>query len=158
MRIPRPSGARSKERGAAALEFSISLIFLVPLLLGIVDVGYYFWIAVNATEAANEGAKAASRLGAGVALCTAGTVPGITTSAQGVATTYLTNSLPAGVGTRAAYVECRSLDVVGDTVAWRTRVQVDYRPPIGIVRVGMKPSTVVTPNGVMFTTPWIYSP
>ena len=43
---------RLGQRGAVAVEFAFSLFFLVPLLLGMLDYGYYFWIGVNAVQAA----------------------------------------------------------------------------------------------------------
>jgi len=41
---------RLGQRGAVAVEFAFSLFFLIPLLLGMLDYGYYFWIGVNAVQ------------------------------------------------------------------------------------------------------------
>ncbi len=52
----------------AALELALSLVFLVPLVMGMLDFGYYFYIGTNAEEAARAGVRQALLSGAG-ALC-----------------------------------------------------------------------------------------
>src|SRR6476659_612370 len=59
---------RQRSRGVAALEFALSLTFLVPLLMGTLDFGYYFYIATNAQEAARAGVREAV-LASGGAAC-----------------------------------------------------------------------------------------
>ena len=43
----------------AALELALSLVFLVPLLMGMLQFGYYFYVASNAEEAARAGVREA---------------------------------------------------------------------------------------------------
>ena len=52
---------RQRSRGVAALELALSLTFLVPLLMGMLDFGYYFYIGTNAEEAARAGVREAVR-------------------------------------------------------------------------------------------------
>ena len=47
----RPKHERAHQRGAAAIEFALSLTLLIPLIFGILDYGYYFYIAVTTVEA-----------------------------------------------------------------------------------------------------------
>ena len=63
----RRAGRRPRSRGVAALELALSLTFLVPLLMGMLDFGYYFYIGTNAEEAARASARAL--VNAGTALC-----------------------------------------------------------------------------------------
>jgi hypothetical protein len=50
---------RPRARGVAALEFALSLTFLVPLMGAAVDYGYYFYVGSNAEEAARAGLRQA---------------------------------------------------------------------------------------------------
>ena len=52
---------RQRSRGVAALEFALSLTFLVPLLMGTLDFGYYFYVA----QCPGGGARRRPRSGAG---------------------------------------------------------------------------------------------
>ena len=51
----------------AALELALSLTFLVPLMMGMLDFGYYFYIGTNAEEAARASVRAL--VNAGTAVC-----------------------------------------------------------------------------------------
>jgi len=46
-----------RSRGVAALEFGLILPLLMALLLGIIDYGYVFFVRLNMTNAAREGAR-----------------------------------------------------------------------------------------------------
>jgi Flp pilus assembly protein TadG len=48
-----------KERGAAAVEFAIILPVLFLVVAGIIDFGRYFFVQIQLTNAAREGARAA---------------------------------------------------------------------------------------------------
>lgn len=54
------------ERGAAVSEFVLVMVLLVPLVLGIAQVGLVLHVRNTATAAATEGARAAAPLGATV--------------------------------------------------------------------------------------------
>ena len=48
---------RRAERGLALVEFALTVPLFLVLLLGMLDYGYYFYVAVGATNAAREGAR-----------------------------------------------------------------------------------------------------
>jgi Flp pilus assembly protein TadG len=50
-------GTRRREEGASAVEFALVLPILAALLLGIIQFGWYFFVANNASSAAREGAR-----------------------------------------------------------------------------------------------------
>jgi Flp pilus assembly protein TadG len=52
---PRATGSR--QRGIALMEFAVTLPLFLVLLLGMMEYGYYFYVAVSATNAAREGAR-----------------------------------------------------------------------------------------------------
>jgi len=60
-----PLPRRAKSRGVALVELALSLIFLVPLMLGMLNFGYYFYVASNVEEAARAGAREAALSPAG---------------------------------------------------------------------------------------------
>jgi Flp pilus assembly protein TadG len=137
---PRQRRARSGQRGAAALEFALSLIFLIPLLLGTLDYGYYFWVGVNAVEAAKEGVAAAARAGNGVPNCGSPLAAAPTVAGSARATAYLINSVGAAMAANATVtVTCVAAPV---NPSWRIVVQMDFPPAVGFVRVGMPTSAI----------------
>jgi Flp pilus assembly protein TadG len=46
-----------RERGASVVEFALTVPLFLVLLLGALEYGYYFYVAVTATSAAREGAR-----------------------------------------------------------------------------------------------------
>ncbi len=50
-------GTGSRQRGIALAEFALTLPLFLVLLLGMLEYGYYFYVAVSATNAAREGAR-----------------------------------------------------------------------------------------------------
>jgi hypothetical protein len=50
-------GRDRRQRGAAAVEFALVCLFLVPLLLGIIDFGFYFNDSLNLRQGVREGAR-----------------------------------------------------------------------------------------------------
>ena len=53
-----------RERGAAVVDFVLVMLVLVPLVLGIVQVGLVLHVRNTLTAAASDGARAAAPLGA----------------------------------------------------------------------------------------------
>ncbi len=53
-----------RERGSAVVEFVLVMVVLVPLVLGIVQVGLVLHVRNTLTAAASDGARAAAPLGA----------------------------------------------------------------------------------------------
>ena len=48
---------RRRQRGAALAELAITLPIFLALVLGVIEYGYYFYVAVSANNAAREGAR-----------------------------------------------------------------------------------------------------
>jgi len=46
-----------RERGSSLAEFALTLPLFLVILLGMMEYGYYFYVAVSATNAAREGAR-----------------------------------------------------------------------------------------------------
>ena len=46
-----------RQRGASLVEFALTVPLFLVLLLGALEYGYYFYVAVTATSAAREGAR-----------------------------------------------------------------------------------------------------
>ena len=57
---------RRGERGGAAVEFALLVLPLMLVLLGILDYGFYFFVDLVATNAAREGARAATTIAGNV--------------------------------------------------------------------------------------------
>ena len=77
-----PLPRRAKSRGVALVERALSLIFRVPLMLGMLDFGYFLYVASNVEEAARAGVRQAARAGAGP--CNGGGYPILDPRAPGV--------------------------------------------------------------------------
>jgi hypothetical protein len=55
----REAPIRDGARGVAVLELTLSLVFLVPLLMAALSFGYYFYVGSHAEEAARQGLRQA---------------------------------------------------------------------------------------------------
>jgi len=49
--------ARARQRGGALVEFAITVPLLMMMFIGMVEFGYYFYVANSVTGAAREGAR-----------------------------------------------------------------------------------------------------
>src|SRR5262245_26744165 len=63
MRRSRTAPRRERAKGVAVLELTLSLVFLVPLMMATLDFGYYFYVGAAAQEAARQGLEQAVLLG-----------------------------------------------------------------------------------------------
>jgi len=54
---PRPVGSRRRQRGQSLVEFAISSLVLILLLMGLLDLSRAFYYSVNILGAAREGAR-----------------------------------------------------------------------------------------------------
>jgi hypothetical protein len=139
---------RPKSSGVAALELALSLVFLVPLLTGMLQFGYYFYIASHAEEAARAGVREAVMKGgncAGGAIIKAegeappgaGTGNACITNGGGAAACYM-NEPPLNMGAATATtvtLTCLTpLTPFPDTApidpTWRIRVHVEFQPAL----------------------------
>jgi Flp pilus assembly protein TadG len=107
---------RRGERGVAAVEFALvfALIFL-PLVLGAIDFGWYFFVSETVTNAAREGARAGS------VIDPAQTSTAIS-EARSTAQNYLTNGGLNQVATMTA---------TDTQVNLAPAIQVDIQYPVG---------------------------
>jgi Flp pilus assembly protein TadG len=48
---------RQRSRGSALIEFAVTLPLFLLVLIGMLEYGYYFYVAVTASNAAREGAR-----------------------------------------------------------------------------------------------------
>jgi hypothetical protein len=127
---------RQRSRGVAALELALSLTFLVPLLMGMLDFGYYFYIATNAEDAARAGVREAVRAGGtcaltGAATKLAGETPavGTGTGCVGGAAFCAMNEPPLSMGgvggNTTVLLTCLTAPV---NPTWTITVRVDFWP------------------------------
>src|SRR5580765_1745051 len=135
--------ARSRSRGVAVLEFTLSIVFLVPLMMAALDFGYYFYVGATAEEAARQGLQQALRQGATcIVPATCGAVGAIVTApASGSGTTCVggdaacyMNGPPLSMGT-AVYtnVSCSCSPGPPDPI-YTIVVQVDFNPAVGMFK------------------------
>jgi Flp pilus assembly protein TadG len=137
---------RGRSRGVAALELALSLIFIVPLMLGILDYGYYFYIGAHVEDAARAGVRQAVKTSAG------GSCAATNAAVQLVGTTRATW---VGLKCNGGSAYCMmdepplSMGALGDPTTvtltcltpptpnvavdptWRITVTVDYASPLG---------------------------
>jgi Flp pilus assembly protein TadG len=133
---------RDKQRGTAAIEMALSLIVvLLPLTLGMMDYGYYFYVSLTAAEAARVAARATSTTTATNCTTTSAGISAGTTAA----TNYMNTIGLGGTSNLTVDITC------GTTVTlpplspfWTVTVKVDFPPAIGFIRSLMKPSTRTT--------------
>jgi Flp pilus assembly protein TadG len=164
----RSKAKRSPARGVAAIELALVLPFLLLLSLGALDYGYYFWVGINATEAARAASMTAStqaalqHAGAGITVCGDLAVPGVITTAQTAANTYMTANTNATLGAAyvagatytSATVTCTTqAPVVG--IVWKTVVTVDFPPPSRVMHFGL-PVSGTNSQHIAFTTKPLY--
>ena len=130
-------GKRDTQRGAAVLEFALSMFILAPLLMGMLQYGYYFYIAVNVTEAQHQALVAATRTAVGDCSVTASPTAiaakaSAQTAASNAVTTYLSsNGLSSGVLTLSGTSPSCGILPVNPT--WTMTLIADFRPPLGKV-------------------------
>jgi hypothetical protein len=147
----RRAAQRPRSRGVAALELALSLAFLIPLLMGMLDFGYYFYVGTNAEEAARAGVRAL--VNATSALCgTAGAnvakaneqqkaTGGPGAACNGGAAYCYMNEPPLNMGGAAGPTTVTVTCLDGTSVppeavnpTWRVSVQVDFVPAIGFFK------------------------
>lgn len=149
---------RRGQRGVAAVEFALSLIFLVPLMLGTADYGYYFYVAMNVVEAQQAGLLAAAKTPVGDC---SGSASAAQVTAKGTAqnaavtaeTLYLHNASGASNGldtvvtlysTPAGALPKPTCSNTPMNPTWTLTLVADFRPVIGWLAPWMKASTVTS--------------
>jgi Flp pilus assembly protein TadG len=135
-------GKRDGQRGAAALEFALATFVLVPLMLGMIDFGYYFYIGLNTIEAQHAGLIRARAIGVSDCSNTASSAQqslastGASNGASEV-TTYFSNN---GLSSVVSYVSGSNTPTCANNPAtWTMSLIVDFRPLLGVVMPWDKP-------------------
>jgi hypothetical protein len=147
----------------AALELTLSLVFLVPLMLSSLDYGYFFYVSAIAEDAARAGVRAAVKASNG-ATCAA---TGAAVKASGELAAVWTGAICNG-GAAACTMDEPPLKLGGATPTpkyttvllecltggtyvnptWRITVTVDFPPAVGFVGPWMPASPI--PNRVRY--------
>ena len=155
------AGRRKRERGAALIEFALTLPFLTFLMLGTIQYGHYFWITLNAVEAAKVGLAGAvaqqSTTGAVNCTDTVSTDPAHIVKAAGVAAAnqYFTDNASSLASYATPTVTCLNSAVNGvalTTPSWQIVVKMDFPPVIGFRLPWMRASSTLT-GGITYSTP-----
>jgi Flp pilus assembly protein TadG len=149
----RTKTSRSRELGVAAIEFALIMPFVAVIVLALVDYGYYFYIGINATEAARTAAVQASTTagamngGAGPTGCGDVNINLVTNAATATpagapaqaAKTYMTNQVNATMGNNTtATVACGTAGSGASAkTVFSVQVQVLFAPPSGTVHFGL---------------------
>jgi Flp pilus assembly protein TadG len=107
---------KARQRGAAAVEFALLLPFLLMVVLGAIDWGWYFFVREVVTNAAREGARAGAVT----------TVANPAQAAEAFASNYLTNS---GLTRAPAVAVALGGSIIGGTLVTTMSVTVTY--PVG---------------------------
>jgi Flp pilus assembly protein TadG len=152
---------RKREGGAALIEFALTLPFLTFLMLGTIQYGHYFWITLNAVEAAKVGlAGAVAQQGTTAATnCTDVVVtdPAHIVKAAGVtaANQYFATNASSLSSYATPTVTCLNSAVNGvalPTPSWQIVVKMDFPPVIGFRLPWMRASSTLT-GGITYSTP-----
>ncbi|HXJ21554.1 MAG TPA: TadE/TadG family type IV pilus assembly protein, partial [Polyangia bacterium] len=121
---------RQGQRGAAALEFALAMFVLLPIMIGICEYAYYFFIGINAVEAQRAGLLAAKNTTVSTS-CTSGAVSTAQTAASTAVTAYFAlNSLD----TKVTIISSSSTPACHTTAPspwWSMNLVVDYQPLFG---------------------------
>ena len=159
----RTKTSRSRELGVAAIEFALLMPFIAVIVLALVDYGYYFYIGINATEAARAAAVQASATaaamngGTGPLGCTTAADPniGLVTNAAPAAPAqaaqdYMTAQVNGTIGgNTTATVGCSTAGSGPSAkIVFSVQVQVLFAPPSGTVHFGLPRSG----NNLVYTT------
>jgi Flp pilus assembly protein TadG len=128
---------RDGQRGAAALEFALATFVLVPLMLGIIDYAYTFYISLNVTEAQHAGLIAAKQTGVTDCSNTASTAQqNLKATAQTNATTAVASYFSANGLTSSVVSYVNSSNSPGCAATplnptWSMTLVVDIPPLLG---------------------------
>ena len=123
-----------RQRGVALAEFAIVLPLFLTILLGMIDYGYYFYVAVSASNAAREGARQCT-------LVSLGACGNCTPTA---AITYM-DTIGKG-GQTTATATCTN---TGGTLMYTVNVTVDIPTITGyLTSLGLMPASSTSGNTV----------
>lgn len=149
---------RRRARGVAAVELALILPFLTILVLGLIDYGYFFYIGINATEAARTAAVQASATaaamngGTGPANCSDPNISLVTSSGSAPAqagVAYMNAQVSTAIGSDTVVtVSCATIAGAPAKYVFSIQVVVTFPPPSGSVHFGLPRSG----NNLVYTT------
>jgi Flp pilus assembly protein TadG len=154
----RGNQGRSRSRGAAVIEFALTLPLLVPLMLFMIEYGHYYWVTLNAVEAAKLGlaSAVAQNSATPAANCSDTTkVNAVTQNGHDAAVAYFTTNAPSLASASTPTVTCVSGVVNSAPLtnpSWQIIVKMDFRPLVGFRLPWFRASTTVT-GGITYSTP-----
>jgi len=157
----RTKTSRSRELGVAAIEFALLMPFIAVIVLALVDYGYYFYIGINATEAARTAAVQASataatmNAGAGPSGCGDTNIALVTAAAAVPAQAgknYMTTQVNATIGGNTTATVACATTTSGAQTAFSIQVQVVFAPPSGTVHFGLPRSG----SNLVYKTPLLW--
>jgi Flp pilus assembly protein TadG len=145
---------RPRERGVAAIEFALILPFVAMIVLALIDYGYYFYIGINAAEAARAAAVQASTTAAamnsgagptgcgdaniGQVTCCTPTPPSPLPADVQAAKDYMTNQVNGTIGgNTSATIGCSTVGATPAKTMFSIQVTVTFAPPSGTVHFGL---------------------
>jgi Flp pilus assembly protein TadG len=161
----------------ATLELALAMIFLVPLLAGMLDFGYYFYVASNTEEAARAGVREVSLAGSGNCAATGFPIPDpraipvqLTASSTGAgcnatggdAACYMNQPplLLGGATNITVSADCLNTTTVPagpSNPTWRVTVTVDFPLAYGFLKAMFPASTRVGCTNCVKYTATAYS-
>jgi uncharacterized membrane protein len=155
---------RRRARGVAAVELALILPFLTILVLGLIDYGYFFYIGINATEAARTAAvqasatAAAMNAGAGPANCGDPNISLVTSGSPAPSPLpapaqagydYMKNQVSTAIANdTVVIVSCATIAGAPAKYVFSIQVVVTFPPPSGSVHFGLPRSG----NNLVYTT------
>ena len=154
----REKRGRTREGGAALIEFAITLPLLVPLMLFMIEYGHYYWVTLNAVEAAKLGLASAvtQQTSTNAANCAdTAKVNVVTQKGHDAAVAYFTANSPSLASASTPTVTCVSGAINGATLtnpSWQIVVKLDFRPLIGFRLPWLRASSTVS-GGITYSTP-----
>jgi Flp pilus assembly protein TadG len=129
------SGRAPHQRGAAAVEFALLLPVFMLMLLGMIDYGWYFYVDLAATNAAREGARAATTT---AGICGSAGAGIAQTLGEATVSSYMQKIGYDGYTTATA--TCQSGGLLPNPT-WQVTVVVDFPRLTGYPLVPMPAST-----------------
>jgi len=132
---------RKVQRGAAALEFALAMFVLTPMMIGICEYAYYFYIGINAVEAQRAGLIAVAKTPVGAACLNVSTVQ--TPALTGVTNYFTLNNLNTVVTVKNSPLTSLVACSVGPPIPTLSMsLIVDYHPLFGFTMPWEKRSPV----------------
>ena len=140
------------------IEFALTLPLLVPLMLFMIEYGHYYWVTLNAVEAAKLGLASAAAQNSATPAANCGdttNVNAVTQKGHDAAVAYFTTNAPSLASASTPTVTCVSGVVNGAPLpnpSWKIIVKMDFRPLVGFRLPWFRASTTVT-GGITYSTP-----